>query len=393
MLASDQFPLQLVESRLISLKAQRNLIDYLPPEILTIIGRLVVEDMGSSDFAFTLAAVSRRWRAVFLEDLRIWGSVVLDHEHEQVMVSKLEAFLAKGPLLDLVLKYGSPGTGDLLMRAMSGRVPCIRSIVVRRPAIALYKIMALVKASPHCETIVVHLPSLVASLDLVPPSLAVTLTSVRRLEFRRQSLLLGDGSLPYPMADILTAFPNLEDLVLDHTGITMRCYPATFLITQPVNLPALRRLAICCSSARGPRWPFPPMTFPALRVMDLSACTYECYVPYLFPTNLPPNTVHLTHLLLRRSNVDVPTLIGHLSHLAALTHLDVRHSNASVALARAFTHPATGKDGLQLCPRLKQLDVEQQLTEDVVNLRHLVKRLCASRSETGITVMLWDGPV
>ena len=52
--------LRRAQVRLSGLRRQRNLVDFLPPELLSSVGRYLVGETGSSDVSFKLCAVSRR---------------------------------------------------------------------------------------------------------------------------------------------------------------------------------------------------------------------------------------------------------------------------------------------------------------------------------------------
>jgi len=123
-----------VEARLEHLLASRCLIDHLPDEILACIGHFVV--LGgpgdrSSDAAFKLAAVSKRWRTVFLEEgSRLWGYLRFDAASSRGL-SKLIAYLRKGDILGLrVDLWGAAGDEMLLtlIQVMEGRTSRLESL-------------------------------------------------------------------------------------------------------------------------------------------------------------------------------------------------------------------------------------------------------------------------
>lgn len=333
--------------------ASRNLIDFLPPEILALIGRFAVEDTGSSDIAFTLAAVSRRWRTVFLEGTQLWSNVHLLAQTSEAAMTKLETCLERSPIRNLVLGYLSAKDDDKLIVALAGRLGCTKSFETQSPRLSLYKVLRLVETAGALERLIAYRPTpriMSRSVDLRPDQ---PRPSIKHSELRCLSVYPSHIGRVSSIAWLLMLLPDLEDLTVAHADYTI--YPSP---TRPkiISLPRLQRLAISRADRPPPtQGPPPVFLFPALRELDLGDSTLESYARYLFPPSHPPNTHHLTHLFLGKSDLDETAFIGHLPHLASLTHLDVRGTGRPFqALLRALRAEVGRPDGL--CPRLEQLD-------------------------------------
>ncbi|KAL7412826.1 hypothetical protein BDY24DRAFT_441958 [Mrakia frigida] len=113
------------QAQIASLLSTRPLIDYLPAELLTSIGRCVVfpdHVYKDSDPAFKLVAVSRRWRSIFLQDRSLWGFLSVDGG-SRCQLLKLEQFVAKGPLRRLQIAPWKTKDEDLgrLYEALEGK--------------------------------------------------------------------------------------------------------------------------------------------------------------------------------------------------------------------------------------------------------------------------------
>lgn len=279
---------------------------------------------------------------------------------------------------------------------LDGNVSSLRSLAVLSPEVPLARILRLIQWSWELESLVLCSPDRVEPHYLALPRVT-PLPSLRRIEFRRyvewtSSRFTQTISLSW----FASLMPNLEELVIGHPRWTLqppRSGP------QKVVFPQLRNLDISSGVFRRPRGRPSCFVLPNLRNLSLLGSKEESYVTYLFPPNLAPNTQHLTHLILRKSDVDEPTLVSHLADMPSLVHLDVRQTDAFLALVRALVHPAPDDVGPRLCPRLEHLHLESP-----VSLRPFSSRegnrasypdidcLCASRKTTSLKVTLWVGP-
>ena len=380
--AAGRTPIQLVESILAKLKARttRDLIAFLPPELLIIIGQFAVEDAGSSDIVVTLSAVCRRWRAVFSEHSQLWGNVVLDGKTELSIVVKAAAFAAQGPIRQLTVRCQSSVSMDSLLRGWSGQIDRVRSLDIDLPGASLGQIWKLIERSPELEALIIHLPDAIGPAFVFPFGPTTAHLSIRHVSIHRSASPKDTSGMIATLSWLPEWLPNLEELVVTH--------PACMLHPLPGHPPQithsnLRRLTLNGDRTPANQYPGSIFIFPNLRKLDLSGSNQECPFPYLFPHKLAPNTKHLTHLLLSETVFDVPTLIDHLPHLGALTHLDVRRSTPAsaplIGLIHALVHP-TAEDEIdespRLCPLLQVLVLDPFTTELVVQT---VWRLVDSR--------------
>lgn len=301
-----------------------------------------------------------------------------------------EALLAKESIRHLVVTYSIWQPVNKLLVALRGRLPSLRSVVYRSPQVPLKQVLGLVEWSRALETVVFYVPNDPISAGWTDSNfLRCPDLSLTRLELRRRTAFKHTIVTGVSLDWLIKSIPRLQVLIINHPMYTIVPTEAGRTLTH---------LSLHTLELRGcvVKYPVPPQTsfvFPNLRILNLSDSPVESYIPYLFPPSQPANTEHLTHLLLRGSEVDEPTLIGHLPHLVALTHLDVRGTNAGVDLFGALSHPASADEESRLCPRLERVDFECSSAEVKRNCHSLVRQLCQSRFETGITVALWLGPV
>lgn len=360
-LAADPRAVEHAESLLASFRSKRNLIDLLPAELLITIGRLAVELTGSSDVALCLAAVSQRWRAIFCEDARIWEYVSLDGLPQDRAMAKLETLCAYGTPRHLLARLPLRLSTHRLLDAIESKASGLKSLVLDLPELSPRKTWTLIRECSRLESLSMCLPD---RLDphISPPPWAPAMSSLRRIRFTHwtDQLSLADRSSHRPACFhwLPTSFPNLEELIVDDPRVVLaRANGRTF------KHESLRVLRIHRGSGQVEPSTQAMFILPNLETLDLAGSFPESYIPYLFPPSLPPNTDHLTHLAFRPGFFHEIVLIDHLPHLAALTHLDIRGGTTLRLLLKALTHPPAGQPGRRLCPKLVQLDLDDEIPQ------------------------------
>lgn len=94
--------IKIAKGQAFTLHQSRNLIDHLPAEIITEIGRYAVlsADKPSSELALRLVAVSKRWNDIFSGDVELWGHMRFDSNMSgmvKCIMDQAEVMLSRGP--------------------------------------------------------------------------------------------------------------------------------------------------------------------------------------------------------------------------------------------------------------------------------------------------------
>lgn len=369
-----------------SLLSSRPFIDHLPPEILLAIGRFFVftsRSVPSSGRAFQLAAVSRRWRTIFLADRALWGDLRLSGESEREL-DRVEAYLQKGPLRTLSFRCerGSADTISRLCRSLGSRGTGLREIgVLAESSFRLDLLWILVGSPPLTQVRAVDFyywgsPPCIISL---PSSHLLSLTSLSL-----GCIIQHPGSSS--LLPLLRLLPNLAFLSLrDCTNLPLIL--PTMDNTSRLELLSLTSLNLADDQFDNPLQPF-DLVAPLLTSLSLRES--DAYPNYLYPPlHLPSHHSKLQLLDLKydRDDIEEETILSLLRQLPSLLSLSftVLFETISDTTIKALTIPEVGEEGVfeGLCPILTELNLW------VLRISNrAIRRLVLSRKEPGRVPLL-----
>ena len=212
--------------------------------------------------------------------------------------------------------------------------------------------------------------SFMVDIDFLPPVRTVrgddfqALPSVLHLSLGRIDDYKGRTSTLKSFSYILELFPNLQTFTSSGVGLTLaHC-------SQPqrhprITLPHLTSISFrdACSEDGWMQTSKFQLILPRLERLDLVGSHQESYIHYLFPSSSPPNTTHLTHLLIDKSTIIEQQLIEHLHLLPNLTHLHARSHDIGDALPLALSYE---EGGTLLCPEQVELAIFTTFLKDGV---------------------------
>ena len=270
----------------------RNLIDFLPFEILSIIERTALTSPWHPGYrqlhlGSQLVGVLRRWRAVFGEDERFWWEVSLGGGRSDAhLLGKLEVFRSRSPLRVLRMGWGCRSQTGIIMASLKGKLSFLQRLEVYVDENWTLKDLwdAFLPSVPNLRTLAIvnldrsllripalpknHiLPSLVnlTLSDFRPTANASLSPLLRHVGRQLWCLELSNCCLSFaPIRRIPTGVPfviQLLDLVaLSFTG-------ESILLDEPSSsiflLPDLETLTLTLSSAYYPTLLFPPDPHPS----------------------------------------------------------------------------------------------------------------------------------
>ncbi|KAL7412821.1 hypothetical protein BDY24DRAFT_441954 [Mrakia frigida] len=380
-----------LETNFETLLSSRNLIDYLPPEVLSLIGFQAANPYGVHGvlkFALPLLWISRRWRSIFLRDPLIWRKMQYVPPRRQAYhLKRLKFFLDRDKIRELHLHVDREDDAAQFSKLLRGRVASIEVLSFQNasPRGTVWSdLLDIFGSSPNLRSleIVSHHSSLPTSTRLLPSIKHLYLKGfnsntslfplLRNLPFLESCNLQGD--VPFlldPSVDnsMTLSLPNLRYLQINATRVLQRTGEATcqgYPIGSNVQflLPNLQTLL-----------------FPG---HNLHASSYK---PYLFPSLHPKNTLNLTQLDLSHSVILEPSFLLHLPHLPNLLILSLagtrKITNATV---EALT---LGSDGSGACLRPREV----VLTETRASYS-AIRRMVESRDGVGgVPVEALDPPL
>ncbi|KAL7412838.1 hypothetical protein BDY24DRAFT_391241 [Mrakia frigida] len=405
---SHKTQLDLAGPLLLHRRLQRNFIDFLPNEILSDVGRLLVEDQGTSDVAFPLAAVSSRWRNLFRNDPVLWERILIPGLYPRTdRTAKFQALTGapNSRIRDLTLADGSAEAMKVVSEVVR-RGEQLRSLNVcgkgGMDGAAIWQLLGGPSdPSPFLRSLsITHTPkSLINALPPFP-----FLSTLHTLSLRHQHVLTSI----YPLLQLL---PNLQTLSLE--GNFHLLLPHMDQDQTTLSLPNLTSLTISAVGHTNDIDERIQYNFPKLSKLVLKNSEETLYPTFLFPSASLPNTLNLTHLTLRSCRYPAEeTFIEHLRQLPNLLVLVLgrpKGERTSALLLHAtmlaLTRPeakdvaggeAVGEGGQlvrgEACPLLEELDVHEFGSAPLI--RQLVKsRLSGGRRLKKISVKgleWWD---
>ncbi|KAL7412793.1 hypothetical protein BDY24DRAFT_391081 [Mrakia frigida] len=310
------------QARIASLLSTRPLIDYLPAELLTSIGRYVVfpgnsYQMETSDPAFKLVAVSRRWRSIFLQDRSLWGFLsVVGGSPRQLL--KLEQFAAKGPLrcLRISPSWNSEDHGlRSLYGALEGKTSSLEEFdaTTRHPLDwdTLWSLITHPTRPSKLQTLSIAL-EMYSQLGSYLPQLQLPTTVLPHLtSLSLRSVPVQHSSSLFPLFSLL---PNLRSLSLSTTR-NMHLILPSIDGTDRLELPSLLSLEVHDVGSDLP----PELFFLVTPLLTtLTIIDADNFIQPLFLSSHPPlNYPNLQHLFIENgsSEIDTSRLIENLRHL------------------------------------------------------------------------------
>lgn len=375
------------------LPARRNHIRRLPVEVLRIIFDFAWDYKRGSDVGHVLSAVSQAWRSIVMGQASLWETVVLRTKTQKKAMAKMDLFASRATTRELCVYLDVPGTRSHLINALSARIANLDDLVLACPFFTLVQVWKLVRHCPTLKGLVMILPEDSKVTNSRPPH---AFPSIRYLEFQRPWST--QPRSPLRLDRICPFFPGLETLVVEDSDVSLVGKNG-----PDFTVPSLQALVVVrvhdfteSSSAR--------IVLPSLRSLDLSRSKTSSCLPYLFPSSEPPNTQHLTHLLLSEyPGEGERALLDHLADLVALVRLDVRGNfPAPHALIQALIHPAIDNSGPKFCPALERLDVNGEVIgsnldepykryKELIEQRESARELAASRPNVSFVIVGWNG--
>ena len=378
----------------------RDFTQFLPDEMLTAFGRLAVgSSASSSDAAFILAAVSRRWRSVYIADKQIWGSIALTGRQQSFAVAKFETVSPRGPIHHLLVKYAASEPSGVLFAKLWQQISEVRSVVFRSPPVPLERVLRTVQDSPGLTKLVVHLACNPHRADVAVDRQRVQpLPSITHLEIRSlDNATTRPNAQWFDLTETLSLFPNLESLVIDHSFVSLFGNQAV----ATLHLPFLRTLLVSHQVLDSFDMDTPTTTttfdFPSLCRLTLGSTLEDSRDRFLCQST---NVSNLTHLAFLGSYLD-HSVVNCFTALVALTHLRFRGEDVALIIQmdvlHVLAHPEPDQTGPRLCPNLKALELEsfcgyENRGDDDPSsgtYRAKAERLCASRTEVEITLTWW----
>lgn len=417
-------------------KSKTNYIHTLPAELLTSIGHHLAD--SDADVALVLAGVSRHWRALFLDDARVWSTLKLSRrrtlqktaaywERSKGMLVSLEmnglSVEQAGKVLAIVhpsfdrlrtLKWAvevglsSADIGSEL-RKWSGRFSNLRQLQIEFLPTQGNQALVSVHAAEDVWTILsspcvldtlalCNLPA----MSLNPPSSLGSVESIQHLDLSSVQLSVmpiapSPSTLIPDFSRLLGLVPNLETLAMVGTQGPFDLRPKTVQV-GPIALPSLRRLNV--SKSRFVTSQPIILSTPVLERADLSQLNWQAWDALLplDPTTGQKSTAnvgHLTHLNLTRTALGEEALLDSLKLLPMLTHLQVASSSFTNKTIEALVLPANkDKDAATdgLLPALEHLDMSY--SESVTGgpiCRMVASRRGKARDGRGLRSLAVDG--
>ncbi|KAL7412796.1 hypothetical protein BDY24DRAFT_415754 [Mrakia frigida] len=317
------------QARIASLLSTRPLIDYLPAELLTSIGRCVVfpdHDYKDSDPAFKLAAVSRRWRSIFLQDQSLWGFLFVDGG-SRCQLLKLEQFVAKGPLRRLRIDPWKTEDEDLgrLYEALEGKTSNLEEFdaTTRQPLDwdVLWSLITHPTRSSKLQTLSIALGDPSTTLPSLPHFHLPTTLFPSLTTLSLASVFLQQPSSLFPLFNRL---PNLRSLQLLDSYNMLLIFP-NIDGTDRLELPSLLSLEV---DDVGSDLPLELFFLVAPLLTTLIISNADDFIQTLFlSSHQPLSYPNLQHLYIEKesSEIDNSRLIEILRHLPSnLTSLSLR---------------------------------------------------------------------
>ena len=295
------------------LRRARNLIDYLPDEMLVEIGQYVVlsAEEPSSELALDLIGVCKRWRAVFAQDKQLWGRLHLKcYQTETDLVrpcspgrqairrgtEKAIALLPKGVTRVVWIEGDSLGDWHAALALLGGTLSGVREIdVTLPPRLELDNIWTLFRSStPLLRT------------------LSISYDGATRLRFRPLPLPPAQPSLTSlslatfhcvhatSIFSLLRRFPSLEHLKIGPSYNLVFSAPASesngrLLLS---NLRTIRLDNLTSTVDPSARF---SLVAPRLESLTVSSTSRQEHGCLLFPSDAPPNTACLQTLVLHHA--------------------------------------------------------------------------------------------
>ncbi|OBZ67398.1 hypothetical protein A0H81_12552 [Grifola frondosa] len=316
--------LRIKRSRLLS---ERALIARVPPEILSRIFEFGVDD--NLNFISTLSLVSHYWRNLVLATPSLWTYIVLDPDwgygRGRAFLRKLRVCLERSQACKLLVDIDSPPRAMLLLPGLcpdwawmllvrdhaTALGPCLEELYLRidpTDSDETAPVQFLTQPCPRLNYIVLeHTPLRCIQVDLPalrqlhlvrdqryhsPSRIAISfkelLAQVKASpaleELRVQSAMffLDCSEDVFQAAPAPTPIPSLTELSLNLLDA-----PNVAVFLESTDLPSLTRLAVQMDHTAGEdlHWLAlaSPQRFPALRHLDLRACTLEgaALVPFV----------------------------------------------------------------------------------------------------------------
>ena len=306
-------------------------------------------------------------------------------------IAKARRFSSRGSLHRLTVRYDADQPIVGLLNSLETSLAQLQVLDLESPLVTLGQVFGLAHRTLVLESLTFSLADAIGPAFALPYAPTRPLPRLRRLHVRRGPSHPDTSGTVGTFATIVRSFPVLEELEIDHPGCMLHPLPHH---GQVVSVPVLRKLALRNSRVRGQDYSLSIFSLPNLCDLDLSGSPDTSYIPYLFPPGLRPNTTHLTRLVLRGSIVDEPTLIRHLPHFGALTHLDVRRTSTTIVFGRAVLLPATSEASPKVCALLERFDISLDNDEHGdfgVGWPVLFLDECLARRGVTLKVAVWLG--